>query len=213
MGVGNPAREGFLVEVGFEISDLQTEATNCVGRFPESLHPVIRVFSWEGERPGLFQWQFNYFIQMGTSLKVLESGRGFESCVRTFLWRKQVQVPSSRGKSLMGVSRIPDEYFNYWPGHREERGGGEAQHYCFLQFFNWQKWLTLPGHQTKSKLRASSHNKAPLVHVEVKTKGNSGLFSVVVRVIRVPLSFPCGQWPEMAFSRRPTQSLKMQISP
>lgn len=112
------------MEVGFEISDLQTEATNCVGRFPESLHPVIRVFSWEGERPGLFQWQFNYFIQMGTSLKVLESGRGFESCVRTFLWRKQVQVPSSRGKSLMGVSRIPDEYFNYWPGHREERGGG-----------------------------------------------------------------------------------------
>jgi len=73
------------MEVGFEISDLQTEATNCVGRFPESSHPVIRAFSWEGERPGLFQWQFNYFIQMGTSLKVLEPGRGFESCIWTFL--------------------------------------------------------------------------------------------------------------------------------
>lgn len=59
---------------------------------------------------------------MGTSLKVLEPGRGFESCVWTFLWGKQVQVPSSRGKSLMGVSHIPDEYFNYWPGHREEWG-------------------------------------------------------------------------------------------
>lgn len=105
--VGNPARKGFLAQVGFEISDLQIKATECVGRFPESLHPVIRAFSWEGERPGLFYWQFNYFIQMGTSLKVSESGRGFERFVWTFLWEKQVQVPSSREKSLMGVSHIP----------------------------------------------------------------------------------------------------------
>lgn len=120
-GLGTQPGEDFLMEVGLESSDLQTEATNCVGRFPESLHPVIRAFSWEGERPGLFQWQFNYVIQMGTSLKVFESGRGFESWVWTFLWGKQVQVSSSRGKTLTGVSHTLDEYFNYWPGCREER--------------------------------------------------------------------------------------------
>lgn len=48
---------------------------------------------------------------MGTSLKVSESGRGFKSFVWTFLWEKQVQVPSSRGKFTMGVSYIPHGYF------------------------------------------------------------------------------------------------------
>lgn len=69
MGVGNPDREGCSVEEGFEISDLQAEATNCMGRFLESLLPVIRAFSWEEERSGLFQWQFNYFLQKGNIFK------------------------------------------------------------------------------------------------------------------------------------------------
>lgn len=79
VGVGNPDRDVFSVEEGFEISDLQAEATNCVGRFLESLLPVIRAFRWEEERPGLFQWQFNYFIQNGTSLKVFTSFKAWES--------------------------------------------------------------------------------------------------------------------------------------
>lgn len=152
--LGPQPRKGFLMEVGFESSDLQTKATNCVGRFSESLHPLIRAFSWEGERPGLFQSQFNYVIQMGTSLKVLEAGRGFESWVWTFLWGKQVQVPSSRGKTLAGVSHILDEYFNYWSVCRGE-GGSTG----FLQFFPWEKWWNFLGHLTRSKLWASNSKR------------------------------------------------------